>query len=128
MCNLTKKTNLKTVVIYKAVRKIYDKFYGNIAGTEVKLGKVIPQQKQEFQFYWARWFKLYTPFYNKNMIGKCSGFATRENAHLLFGNNIVLKITLSRTIWRGTAKDISRDISDRAVIYAGTKILSIEEV
>ena len=129
MCNLTKKTNLKTVVIYKAVRKIDDKFYGNIAGTEVKLGKVIPQQEQNILFHWARVFRSeHSAYFNKNMIGKCSGLATEENAHLLSGNNIVLKITLSGTIWRGTAKDISRDISERAVIYAGTQILSIEEV
>jgi hypothetical protein len=63
------------------------------------------------------------------MVGKCSGFENKTDAKVLgHHQTAVLKIVLGGEIWIGDASDIDSDIPDDHIVYAGTEILSFEEI
>jgi len=130
MCNLKEKTDLKTVTIYKAVEKIGGKYYAFFAGTLIKLGTVEPQSyKNVHKRFKHRVDDWYISF-NDNMVGKCSGFKMKSDAIRLADgkNDAVLKIKLGGEIWIGDALNIDMYIPDDHIIYAGSEILSFEEI
>lgn len=137
MCNLTTKTRKKTVVVYKLVYEIDGNYYACLSGVKIELGKVKPQTDEDWHNIKNQprciW-RSYTPssgFFDKNMIGKTSGFADKRIAEVayfqLYGCRM-LKITLGGEIWMGDASGISYHISEDEVIYAGTEILAFELV
>jgi hypothetical protein len=138
MCNITKKTNKETIIVYKAVIRVKKRYYACFSGIKIKVGKVKPQTNRDYnrienRFLLDGWrYDTLSMFYNKNMVGKTSGFATLKSAESLaydgYGSRIVLKIVLGGEIWRGNAVKISSSVPDNAVVYAGTEILSFEEV
>jgi hypothetical protein len=134
MCDLREKTDLKTVTVYKTVTKVRNSYYSYFAGTKIKLGKVRKQTKKAPKIIKYRMnYNFYIPdtfHYNEYMVGKCSGFEYLEDANALGGRYYnVLKIVLGGEIWVGTTKNIStHSIPPSNRIYAGTEILSFEEV
>ena len=140
MCNITKKTDKETVTIYKVVIKYKRRYYSVFSGVKIKIGGVTPQTNRDFKRIdnltnggWR--YNAFSPLYNNIMPGKTSGFATLESAKSLaeddsrvYSSRIVLKIVLGGEIWEGDALDISHRVPNTAIVYAGSKILSFEEV
>lgn len=132
MCKLIRKTKKETVTVYKTVLRVvhedgeyYTAFF---SGVRIKLGKVKQQTRED------KCFHRYIPgtqHWNEIMVGKSSGFANLKPAIKLgrcTKNSCVLKIVLGGEIWEGDASRIAIDIDFKEKIYAGTEILSFEEV
>jgi len=132
MCNIHTKTDLKTITVYKAVVKIDEDYYSCFAGTKIELGKV---KRQTFKrvhkaLYYSNLFSIGGLFYNKHMVGKCSGFQLPDDAKILkifTDGKTILKIVLGGTIWLGDASNIYFEIPDDHIVYAGSEIISFEE-
>ena len=74
---------------------------------------------------WSAWM------FNRNMVGKSSGFAKLSNARKLRSartNYKILKIVLGGEIWEGDASQICSMVRYSEKTFAGTEILSFEEV
>jgi len=150
MCDINKNTRLKSVVVYKVCRKMHDgKYYAYFSGMEVKVGKVknMPfYQRTEGHnnpFNIRYIFKgldgefKYNKNFNKNLLGRTSGFKLLKTAKLFMmmvssgysssDNCFILKLQISGDIMQGTGQNVTRhqDISN-SIVYAGTEILSIE--
>jgi hypothetical protein len=123
---------METVTIYKAVKKIRENYYSIFAGTKIELGVVKPQSHKNthrsFRAYES--FHIGHSFYNEIMVGKSSGFIEIDDARCLADENkeVVLKIELGGEIWQGDAEKISFYIPEHHILYAGTEILSFEEI
>jgi hypothetical protein len=149
MCNINSKTDLKTKTIYKAVKKYRGRYFSYFSGFEIKLGPVDLDWKvtklaaieglEERNLLHARPYNPTMEFlYNENMVGKTSGFGEEKWAkHLAFGRSryhmkevhlAILKIKLGGEIWEGTAAKIGAGIPVDIKTYAGTEILSFEEL
>jgi len=135
MCDINKKTDLTTKIIYKVVRILDGKYYAYYSGLPIEIGKV-DSSWEDKKHKWPDYLHYkFTRLYNNNMIGKTSGFATLKAAMILKQNckyyqdtTTILKIKLGGEIWKGNGKNISSVISNDIVTYAGTEILSFEEI
>lgn len=151
MCDINKKTRRKSVVVYKVCRKIDGKLYAYFSGMEVKTGSV-----KDMEFFHAKKGQYY-PFhmryvitrpngevaynknYNKNLIGRTSGFQLLETAKIFYSvctfsyinpeGNVILKLTIGGDIMQGTGEGIMkhRKVTE-SITFAGTEILNVEEV
>lgn len=149
MCDISKNTDLKTVTAYKVVMKREEKgkaqYYSWFAGTPLKVG--IPT-KQTHELYNTmsklfdrslRYYCLGENYFNKNMVGKTSGFEKKEDAFSLLNditsysfkpmlNVCVIELKLKGEIMQGTAARITLSIPSHHITYAGTEIVSIKEI
>lgn len=150
MCDINKKTRLKSVAVYKVCIKIDNKYYAYFSGMEVKVGKVknLPFYTNENGSYGI--FKnryvyktltggsAYSPNYNENLIGKTSGFKLMKVAKILFtrvnilkpNSIVIVKLLIAGDIMQGTGEGIlrgSQNISS-STVYAGTQILAVKEI
>jgi len=140
MCNINKKSKLKAVTIYKAVYKHNGKYYSYFAGVEIKIGKAQKQTQKILEtnsrlmpFVWLQSYDIQNDLYNKNMIGKCSGFKSAKYPKRLFSEwdgsrACILKIELEGEIMIGDATKVADEIPNSAVTYAGTIIKSFKEI
>ena len=137
MCNIKTKTDLKEVIVYKAVIKKDDKYFAPLSGVQIKTGTVTRQKKSDAvrklpKQHLLRRFTEGDCFYKPIMKGKTSGFEKLSDAILYrdeIGNpSIILEMKLGGEIWVGDAYRVSTYIDYDAVIYAGTEVLSITEV
>jgi hypothetical protein len=135
MCNITKKTDKKTVTVYKAVIKDGENYYAFFSGIKIGVGTVKPQIDADYvkNIYLYRGYFKHDSIYNENMVGKTSGFAKHKTAKLLlsecfYTEAVILKMVLGGEIWEGNAEHIACEINPSEVVYAGTEILSFEEV
>lgn len=150
MCNIRTKTDLKEVTIYKLVlqSKRNGGYYSFFAGFPIKVGPVPIFRRRQVPVN-LKGFNIYgrgQGLYNKNLRGRTSGFAAFQVAKTLadydrnrnkkWGNVYngnegvikILKIQLGGSIYEGTSASIADCISDFETVYAGSEILSIEEV
>ena len=153
MCNLTKLTKKKSVIIYKVVYKYVHPdtgevfYYSLYAGTPVKVGSVIPQDRNireevievigisEGDFYD---YDDSCMFYNYNHIGRTSGLKLLSDAKALMKdlednddveNVAIIKLQISNSIFIGDCdRFASNIIPENHIIYAGKHIDSLEEV
>jgi hypothetical protein len=152
MCDINKKTKLKTVVVYKVCRYMHDdKYYAYFSGMEVCRGKVkdLPfYQRTEghnnpfiirYTFNNLNGELTYNRNYNKNLLGRTSGFKLLKTAKAFMmmvrsgysssSNCYILKLTLGGDIMQGTGEGIAKNPDIRnSTVYAGTEILSVEKV
>ena len=135
MCDISKKTKLKQVTVYKAVDKnfVYPEWEGEGKYEYVSCFTYFPLRvgrvEKDSAYSEGRGARLY----NQNMIGRVSGFVNKKYAKSLVSGSLgtadaVLKIVLGGDIMQGTGKNISEDIPSRCKVYAGTEILSMEEI
>jgi hypothetical protein len=141
MCNISKKLNAKSVVVYKVARvgvnEAAGKYFSCFSGYTLEVGPV----KNEWKVPgWARDYnkeKGFSPLYNENMINRVSGFKDLKYAAILYADgNVnkyeifgVLKIVLKGDLMEGTGANMGRfGEYDKAVIYAGKEIVSIEHL
>jgi hypothetical protein len=140
MCDINEKTKFKTKTIYKVVEKHNDKYYSVFAAKEISVGKVSPLTPEEVIenleiMGWSyvdprEYTHPVSPKFNDNMVGKTSGFAKIGPAKALqMGNEkeVVLKMVIGGDIMKGTSANIA-GLDPNYITYAGTEILSMEEV
>ena len=131
MCNLNTTTNLKQQTVFKVVYKTKDGYKSCFAKSKVVIGKVIPQTERPKD---GIYYKAVPSLFNELAVGRSSGFEKLEIATILaatygsYSNICILKIELGGSIVSGTALGIMNHKYDREIVYAGTEILSIEEV
>ena len=136
MCNISKKTKLKKVTVFTAVIKHKEDYYSYFSLKKLKVGKVIPLTMEELNKCPVStgsakdYLNPNEQFYNENMVGRVSGFATIDPANTLYDTfgKVVLKVVLGGDIMRGTAKNVMERRYNKRVVYAGTEIISMEEV
>ena len=141
MCDINKKTKLKTVDIYKICWKRGDKYYAYFSGMEISVGNVIDFVSTCDERFLNRINHIYTDIHNVNMIGRTSGFKLKRDAQYLLeyinkrtplrNHRVLLKIKIGGDIMQGTGKKIIKDVrldNDSVITYAGTEILEIQEV
>ena len=130
MCDISKKSKFKTKTVYKAVVLCSDGTYlSAFAGAPLAVGLVPNFRKDQLRY--SGWFNPSHPLH-----GKISGFAQKQDAlklseadYLLSHPIRVLKIKLGGTILVGSTKGIdSQLIPPNHITYAGTEILSMEEI
>ena len=139
MCDINKKTQRKTVVVYKVVEKKGGKYFSCLSGMRLNVGILNPKYRSRY---------IENQYFNTNMIGKTSGFKLKSDAILYCkeirrktpdylagylpkikkGDLIILKIVLGGEIMEGTANNICESIRDDHITFAGSKILSFNEV
>ena len=149
MCDVSKKTGLKEITVYKAVIKYMDNYYSYFAGKLIKVGKVTPLTEEEALFMRYEGCPSARSYvdteinrehaaegmntFNLNIVGKVSGFMNIRHARKLAGgrqwtSTVVLKIVLSGKIMKGTAANITHIIPGGAIVYAGSVVKSFELV
>jgi len=139
MCDINKKTNYTTRIVYKVVHKNGDNYYALYSGLPICIGNVdkrwrISKLKENIRDNYD--FNSFTPdtwTYNRNIIGKTTGFADLKAAKILKRESnredkTILKIKLGGEIWKGTSKNILSEYFDNHIVYAGSEILSFEEI
>ena len=137
MCDISKPTKLKEITVYKVATKSQSGYLSAFVEAPIKLGEVKPF---EMTGILVLKYGYNSALFNINMIRRSSGFKSKEAAQKLadfFANNsedennnenlIVLKIKLGGSIMRGTSNYIG-GIDASHITYAGTEILSIEEI
>ena len=151
MCDINKKTRRKSVVVYKVCRKIDGKLYAYFSGMEVKTGSVKDmeffhaEKGQYYPFHMkhvitrANGEVAYSKNYNKNLIGRTSGFQSLKIAKIFYlmcrygilnpYGNVIVKLSLGGDIMQGTGEGVTRhkEITE-SITFAGTEILGVEEV
>ncbi len=142
MCNINKKTQKKSVVVYKVCRKMMDgNYYAYFSGMKIETGLVknmpffFPKRAKNTHPFITYPKGDYSQFYNKNIVGKTSGFELLKIAKEFLKDtnprtsNVILKLTLGGDIMKGTGDRIVRNpIVNGAIVYAGTEILNVEVV
>lgn len=125
MCDINTKTKKKKVTVFKIAYKTDSEYVSWIAKAPINLGECPDKDEYDKQ----------SRFYNKNMVGRCSGFARLKDIinevgnDRLWGNTpIILRLELSGNIMRGTAFNIADQIINSSITYAGTHIDSIKEL
>lgn len=139
MCDVNIRTKYTTRIVYKVVHKIGEKYYALYSGLPIRLGNVdkrwrLSKLKESIRDSYD--FNVFTSdewSYNRNIVGKTTGFALLEAAKILKQESskedkTVLKIKLGGEIWKGTGKNILSSYFDKYIVYAGSEILSFEEV
>ena len=144
MCDISKKTRRKSVTVYKAVLIDGKHFKSVFSRMIIKTGEV---SKRFLSHDKRHHDNDYSHLYNENMVGRTSGFKSKEDAFALAKSMIenssemikdqqtklpydvtVIKMVLGGNIMQGTTCMISDNISDKNKTFAGTKILSFEEI
>ena len=141
MCDISKKTKLKTKTVYKAVLKIKRNYYSIFSGKKLTVGRVEPLTKREARFYGRyvsrsplNYFDEDDWAYNPEMVGRVSGFGKMKDAMIQSntcwakGRGRVLRVVLGGDIMKGTCQKINLDINWPNPTYAGTEIISMEEI
>lgn len=144
MCDINKETKYKTRIVYKVCYKIDNKYYSYFAGMLIKEGKVETRTQSPHKY-----LSLTIPeirvidyhqvesLFNKNLVGRTSGFANLNIAQILrlrlqHGDLkprvVLLKMKIGGSIFKGSTKNISISIPSDSVTYAGSEILSFEEI
>ena len=147
MCNINKKTKYKTRIIYKVCYKCKDNYYSIFAGMKIEIGKIadfirlshLPINSRYIVFHQ---YKIGDWLYNNNLIGRTSGFKDKEvafellrrqlsfedNNNVIVAEPVVLKIKIGGSIFQGDSSLISHGLPNDKVTYAGSEILSFEEI
>ena len=132
MCDIKEKTQLKTMTVYKAVyRNDKDEYLSPFAETPVEIGKV-PNFTREVLC--GMFQDILHP-----MRGHISGCLKKAHAIIIskascfdnWQNNMkIVKIKLGGDILKGSTSGIldENELTSNGIIYAGSEILSIEEV
>ena len=150
MCNINKKSYFETKTVYKAVKKIDGRYFSFYSGFEIKVGSVDPNwtlSDENFVGIKCKWKPIIwlavrpylesMPLWNKNIVGKVTGFGSEKWARLVFEktrfhkSNVdfaILKMVLGGDIMHGNAVGICRWIPDNVTTWAGSEILSFEEI
>ena len=156
MCDLRNdvKINAKTKTVYKICTERDGKYYATLSGLRIAVGKVkdlgFVKERETGEVkssFWSddkyvsvipRWrIRLYTTeceLYNPLAVGRTTGFATKKMAlraqeSFCTPNLVLLKLKITGDLVSGTGKKISSDERlDRAKVYAGKEILSVEKV
>lgn len=139
MCDINKKTKLKTVTVYKLCHKIGNKYYAYFSGMEISTGNVVNFKNTCDSHFLNRINKENSPIYNENMIGRTSGFKLKKDVEYLLEHikkhnpfncgKVILKIKLGGDIMKGSGKNIIMDdYLDSTITYAGTEIVEMQEV
>lgn len=149
MCNIHKKTYFTTKTIYKAVKKMQGRYFSFYSGFEIKLGPVDPEWSlskldSSIKCKWraSTWMGVrpYLPsmtLYNPDIVGKVTGFGKEKWAKLVFNKPrfqkpdvefAILKMVLGGDIMKGDATGVAKFIPDKIVTWAGSEILSFEEI
>lgn len=147
MCNINKKTKYKTRIIYKVCYKCGDNYYSIFAGMKIEIGKTADSIRLSHLPINSRYigfnqYEIGDGLYNDNLIGRTSGFKDKEAAfkllkrqYLIKDNNnvieaepVVLKIKIGGSIFQGNSRLISLGFPNDKVTYAGSEILSFEEI
>ena len=134
MCDIKKKTQLKTMTVYKAVFKTKDgKYISPFAQALITIGDV-PQYKED---------ELACGYRSKRhpMYGYVSGCLKKQHAitiatlpyigfNMPHADPIVIKIKLGGNILKGSTAGIAKtqELTWGGITYAGNVILSIEEI
>lgn len=139
MCDISIQTRFKTKTVYKVAYQILGAYYSMFAGMLLNIGQVskMPLYKGGVHHRFIR-YKECPELFNPHMQGRTSGFKTKRAALELVKNTlnveipamsytVILKIKLGGNIIQGTSAGIG-GVSSRYVTYAGTEILSLEEV
>lgn len=148
MCDIRTLTTHKTKTVYKVVFKKEGKYITPLTYMVITIGKVAKMKfiKRFMPFSDYFYVKLVpvsysaitlpsSPYYNFHMTGKTSGFSSLKIARI-YKNTfyerdlmVILKIKLGGSIYSGTGRNtMDSKLADSAIVYAGSEILSIEEV
>ena len=148
MCDISIKTEYKQKTVYKVACLIKGKYYSVFSQHELRLGKVITfpdkmkSRSQDMFDLVHRSLDVDSDLYNKDMLGRVSGFALKSDAIDICndGDNIdtfiglcisrgytlvILKIVLAGSILRGTTYRISVSVANEHTTFAGDRIKSI---
>ena len=126
MCDINKKTKLKTKTIYKVVIQKDEEYLAVYSKMPISIGEI------DKNFNCVSHPKI-SSLYNENMIGRTSGFGSKKVAFLLKNHTwrsdlVILKMVIGGDIMQGTTAKISGELPEHYTTYAGTEILSFEEV
>jgi hypothetical protein len=140
MCDISIKTRMKSVTVFKAAVEHEGEFYSLYSAKKLSVGPVKPLTVAEIKhgvtidLYCGNQYlpsAIWQWHYNEHMVGKVSGFKLKRDAVTLAGSSsrkVVLKIVLGGEIMKGTANAISFDIPYENTTYAGTVIKSIQKI
>ncbi len=152
MCDINKETKYKTRIVYKVCYKIDNKYYSYFAGMLIKEGKVETRTQSPHKYLPLTISEMEITDYhqggslfNKNLVGRTSGFASLDIAkqyilrlklqninfykrRYLRPRVVLLRIKIGGSIFKGSTKNISVSIPSDSVTYAGSEILSFEEI
>jgi len=123
MCDINKKTKLKTVTGYKLCWKEKDTYYSHIVRSRIDLGKINSPRESVNVFnynYIMKQFKLCT-------ILKKLAVARKHYHSSNISTLVLLKITLGGIIYKGTDRGYT-NMLDNNIVYAGSEILSYQEI
>lgn len=146
MCNISQPTKFKTKTVYKVVRKVDDQYYSLFSLHHLEVGTVKPIDSDEvFSIKDVifsdsagtsvnDYLKKHSPIYNHHMEGRTSGFNSKraacdliEDMSMFKNPMVLLKVVLGGDILKGTAARC-RSLNPNYITYAGTEILSMEEI
>ncbi len=143
MCDISKKTDLESVEIYKVVARIDGAYYGCCSGVQVVLGRARKQDRHNLpgERIWSTYFRG-DSIYNEIVAGgMCVGFesadAARRLLSMLSTSSIRLKFAVLRvvikpvdgiSVYSGTGEGISFNSFDEETTYAGPWIEHFEEL
>ena len=152
MCDIKKETKYKSRIVYKVCYKIDDQYYSYFAGMLIKEGKVETRTQSPHKYLLLTIPELGITDYhqgenlfNKNLVGRTSGFASLDIAEqfilrlklqninfyklrYLKPRVVLLKVKIGGSIFKGSTKNISFYTPSDGVTYAGSEILSFEEI
>lgn len=154
MCDLSSEVKVrnKTVTVYKICVERDGRYFAALSGLEIKVGKVadlefVPERKMKVAetllfssdkiiriLDWV--IRLYgerSQFYNELAVGRTTGFNSEKIARLAAKDfeikTILLKLKLTGDLVQGTGKGMGDySVVDRARVYAGREILSVEKI
>jgi hypothetical protein len=144
MCDISKKLKASNIVAYKAVIEYEGEFYSCFSGYKISVGIVEKDWHIESSLIadceTIHTYSKNNLFYNKNMIGKVSGFISKRHAISLARDRnelypysgityVVIAIELTGELMGGSAHGIAGDIIPyTSKTVAGTEILSIKKI
>jgi hypothetical protein len=137
MCDISKVSDIKKIVVYKLVIKEEfkngnRKYYGVYSYFPTKVGKV--------NYRAAAKLSIDSQFYNENMVGRITGFKRFMDCKRLWDVGFyggpeyaIVRLELEAIkgwpIMYGTGRNVSADKQiESAAVYAGAKVNSIKEV
>jgi hypothetical protein len=149
MCDISKPTKFKTKTVYKVVAKVNDRYRSVLSFSTLSIGKVMPLTRLEALYGnqigtdSVNYLNEHDVFFNHNMVNRVSGFGRKDDAEVFMrdcgGGDIIdivrehfpvviLKLKLGGSIMEGTTNRIDKFIPNHHKTYAGTEILSMEEI
>ena len=148
MCDISTKSDFKTKTIYKVCIKLNGRYFACFSRAEIKIGKIprrtnemiVARDMKEAEIESSMNLNMFSYIYggwgNDNPIieNKTTGFATLNDAKKLLTKIetpllCILKLKIGGEIYHGTGKGITDDNNLwKAITYAGSEILSFEEI